>query len=126
VGMVVIGHWKLNYLGSLHLPLPLYLWLSQGHITFGTSSDKGEDKWSWKDKRGISPHYWGRCGMPRDQFKPNPDNPFSTETPLSRHIYSVEPNTYWIGALQIQWRATHVKPIRPKRNSTPKAKEMYL
>jgi hypothetical protein len=25
VGMVVIGHWKLNYLGSLHLPLPLYL-----------------------------------------------------------------------------------------------------
>jgi hypothetical protein len=39
VGMVVIGHWRLNYLGSLHLSLPLYLQLSQGHITFRTSSD---------------------------------------------------------------------------------------
>jgi hypothetical protein len=45
VGLLVIRHWRLNYLGSLHLSLLLYLQFSQGRITFRTSSDKGEDEW---------------------------------------------------------------------------------
>jgi hypothetical protein len=56
--------WPTNLPQSLPSTFPFIPGTQSKMYHFVTSSDKGRDVWSYEDKHGISPNYWGRCRTP--------------------------------------------------------------
>jgi hypothetical protein len=79
VGVMIVRHGLLNYLNPFHWPFPLYPRICQRSVTSDIWSDKGQDRWSYRDKCGIGKDNWGQHGMPQDRLQPDTGNPITSE-----------------------------------------------